>query len=159
VGCCPTEQVSTCTSPPTPPCVCRHCAAPTGVVSVEEDQVRYPMGRRLTEGDLDALLATSRSLQEAATAEDPVHADALLAPSRKLLQAQQPYGILNVQATQFTMLQRSTTSSVASSRKFPVCIIGELSAVRLARGCFERGCGGEERGGLSAAPDISSSAS
>jgi hypothetical protein len=35
----------------------------------------------------------------------------------------QPYGLRLVQATRFTRAQRSTTSSVDPSKKFPICVI------------------------------------
>jgi hypothetical protein len=36
-----------------------------------------------------------------------------------------PYGVRMVQATGFGLAQRSTTSSVDPTKKFPLCIIGE----------------------------------
>lgn len=46
--------------------------------------------------------------------------------SRSLLQtAIQPYGITAVQASLYASAQRSTTSSVDATKKFPICIIGE----------------------------------
>jgi len=56
----------------------------------------------------------------------PLQAEEILsAAPRKLQQAAiQPYGLTNVQANLFTTAQRSTTSSVDPTKKFPICIIG-----------------------------------
>lgn len=82
------------------------CVSSTaGVRFIEEDVVRYH------------------------TAGGRAHMDTLLAgtstggPTRKLQQVQ-PYGLAAVQATSFTTVQRSTTSSENPAAKFPICIIG-----------------------------------
>lgn len=93
----------------------------TGVVSVEEDQLRY--------------LTATRPM--------PL-ADHVRAAARKLQQAtpMQPYGLSMVEATQFTAAQRSTTSPLNATAKFPICIIGECDRSSV---CWKKkqqqGCG------------------
>lgn len=76
---------------------------------IEEDVIRYHTASRVP---LDMLLSA------AAADTNPT-----ARPTARKLQQTQPYGLAAVQATSFTTAQRSTTSSVNATSKFPICII------------------------------------